>query len=171
MGTLPDKRVLWLLGAGLGLFGALLLGALRSQPASPPPETPGPPEQPGEIGVRWLIEEMVDLRRVAALADPPYTAHLASSYDRRSTSADDQESWFANDDWASAARPNYVALEENSGRREYVLLDAKGPGAVVRIWTATPTGTLRIYLDGATDPVLEEPLGQLLSGYGTIPPP
>src|SRR5688572_10750748 len=114
---------------------------------------------------------MTDLERLARLPDPPFVARMASSYDRRSVSAEDSEGWYANDDWASEERPNYVALEESWGQREYVLLDTKGPGAIVRIWSATPTGTLRIYLDGDEEPVIEEPLLELLSGQGSIPAP
>jgi len=136
-----------------------------------PPIDPGPPEEPGEISVRSLIGELVDLERLAHLADPPFRTYLASSYDRRSKSTDDLEGWFANDDWASATRPNYVRIENTRGRREYVLMEAKGPGALVRLWTATPTGTLRIYLDGNATPVLAERLVDLLSGKGVILPP
>jgi hypothetical protein len=135
------------------------------------PSDPGPPEVPGEIGVRALLGELVDLERLAILPDPPFRTYLASSYDRRSKSASDPVTWFANDDWVSTERPNYVRLEEVAGRREYVLLDVTGPGALVRIWSATPTGTLRVYLDGSSTPVIEEHLVDLLSGNGTIPRP
>ena len=44
------------------------------------------------------------------------------------------------------------------------MMDAAGPGAVVRIWSANPKGTLRVYLDGAAEPVLEEKMTDLLDG-------
>ena len=50
------------------------------------------------------------------------------------------------------------------GSKRYVLLDAQGPGAVVRIWSATPAGTLRIYLDGDSHPAVEAPFEGLLRG-------
>jgi hypothetical protein len=125
--------------------------------------------RPDEISVASLLLEMLDPRRLAKLPEPPYTAHLASSYDRRSRSVEDADGWFANDDWASAARPNYERVESHAGRREYVLLDVKGPGAIVRLWTATPTGTLRIYFDGAETPSIEAPLSELLSGENRFP--
>ncbi len=143
----------------------------QSQMERRPPSDPGPPEEPGEIGVRALVGELVDLDRLASLPDPPFRAYLASSYDRRSKSAKDPATWFANDDWASSEDPNYVRLENVAGRREYVLLDVAGPGALVRLWSATPTGTLRVYLDGSPTPVIEERLEDLLSGNGTIPRP
>ncbi|MCF7675014.1 MAG: DUF2961 domain-containing protein, partial [Akkermansiaceae bacterium] len=49
---------------------------------------------------------------------------------------------------------------------------ADGPGAVVRIWSANPAGTLRIYLDGEDTPVLEAPMTDLLGGgTGGFPGP
>ena len=50
------------------------------------------------------------------------------------------------------------------GSKRYVLLDAKGPGAIVRIWSATPAGTLRIYVDGDSRPAVEAPFEGLLRG-------
>jgi len=44
------------------------------------------------------------------------------------------------------------------------MMDADGPGAVVRIWSANPEGTLRIYLDGGASPVIEAPMADLLGG-------
>jgi hypothetical protein len=145
-------------------------GGNAPRPPSPARDD-GPPERPDQVGVRALLSEMVDLVRLTRLPDPPYTAHLASSYDRRSLSPDDPQGWFANEDWASRTNPNYVRVDETSGRREYVLLDVQGPGAVVRIWSATPTGTLRLYVDGDPVPVLEESMADLLSGRAVIPPP
>jgi hypothetical protein len=49
-----------------------------------------------------------------------------------------------------------------------VLLDVSGPGALVRLWSATPAGTLRVYLDGADRPALEAPFAGLLRGE--VPP-
>ena len=52
------------------------------------------------------------------------------------------------------------------------MMDVAGPGAVVRIWSANPAGTLRIYLDGAVEPVLAAPMTDLLGGgYPGLPRP
>ncbi|HEY3494086.1 MAG TPA: glycoside hydrolase family 172 protein [Polyangiaceae bacterium] len=166
------------------LFGGLLFVLWRSEsaePAAPSASSAGSPAltvlaveaevRPGEISAASLLLELIDLGRLATLPDPPYRAQMASSYDRRSVSQSDAAGWFANDDWASAERPNYLRAETKSDRTEYVLLDAKGPGAVVRIWSASPAGTLRIYLDGAERPEIEETFERLLSGTGSIPEP
>src|SRR5690606_21437301 len=46
-----------------------------------------------------------------------------------------------------------------------------GPGAVVRIWSANPAGTLRVYVDGAEEPLIEEEMAALLGGTGSVPEP
>ena len=52
------------------------------------------------------------------------------------------------------------------------MMDAAGPGAIVRIWSANPAGTLRIYLDGAEQPALEAPMTDLLGGkFAGLPRP
>jgi hypothetical protein len=164
----------WLLLAALGTLGALLFWRLHGPSGTdyvaPSLEDPGP-EAPDDIGVARLLEELADLSSVAQLPDPPYVARMASSYDRRSRSKEDPETWFANDDWASRKRPHFLRIDEVAGRREYVLLDVEGPGALVRLWTATPTGTLRIYVDRQERPVLEAPMLDLLGGSDVIPEP
>jgi hypothetical protein len=168
---------------GAGAFGSLFLfqayrddgaGQVRSaETGSPRRDAPIAVlrEAPGEISVRSLLREMVDIGAVARLPEPPYVARAESSYDRRSVSSDDAQGWFANDDWASATRPNYLRVEERSGRREYVLMDAAGPGALVRIWSASPAGTMRFYFDGEPAPEIEVPFDALLTGKGPIPEP
>ena len=42
------------------------------------------------------------------------------------------------------------------------MMDAAGPGAIVRIWSANPAGTLRIYLDDAKKPTVETTMSDLL---------
>ncbi len=110
-----------------------------------------------EIGLASLLAEMVDLKGLAEFPEPPYTCKQFSSYDRASKSP--QEDWFANGDFGK-----YLRVEERDGRKENVMMDAAGPGAIVRIWSANPEGTLRIYLDEAESPVIEAPMKDLLGG-------
>lgn len=111
------------------------------------------------ITIESLLEEMIDRSAVARLPNPWYVCAQASSYDRKSTSPDDAEGWFANGDASQ-----YIRVEENGGRREWVMMEADGPGAIVRLWSANPKGTLRIYLDGESQPALEAPMEALLGG-------
>jgi hypothetical protein len=120
----------------------------------------GPWAGAAQVTLRGLISEMADLERLAVLPDPPYSTRQFSSYDRASKSPDQEEKlWFANGD-----QGHYLRVEETAGRKEYVMMDAEGPGAIVRIWSADPKGTLRIYLDGAAEPVLAAPMADLLTG-------
>ncbi len=115
------------------------------------------------VTTRTLLAEMTDLRSLAEYPDPPFRCAQFSSYDRRSTSPSQpeppEEGWFANADFNQ-----YLRVEERAGRKEYVMMDADGPGAIVRIWSANPKGTLRIYLDGSDQPALEAPMQELLGG-------
>ena len=121
-----------------------------------------------------LLREMTDRQALARWPQPEYRLLQASSHDRRSREADlpstqpTDEGWFANQDYGK-----YLRVEHLSGRQEKVLLDAKGPGAIVRIWSANPGagGTVRIYLDEGSHPVIEEDFGKLTGGAGPIAPP
>jgi len=139
-------------------------------PAPPAAEPTGPEvtPEPGEISVLALLDEMIDLERLARLPAAPFTAGQVASTDRRSHAPGDPM-WFANDDFITETQPNLVRVESlPDGSKRWVLADLEGPGAVVRIWTATPAGTLRIYIDGAATPALEAPMAALLSG--AVPP-
>lgn len=54
----------------------------------------------------------------------------------------------------------FLRTEENNGRKEFVLFDADGPGAVVRFWTTfnryDREGVLRFYFDNETEPRIEK---------------
>ncbi|HEY6476705.1 MAG TPA: glycoside hydrolase family 172 protein [Polyangia bacterium] len=130
-----------------------------------PPPGPEPTAAPGEISVLTLLREMVDLDHLARVPAARFVAGQAASTDRRSRRPDDAVGWFANDDFVTDAEPNLVRVETApDGGKRYVLLDVAGPGAIVRIWSATPSGTLRIYLDGDSHPAIEAPFAGLLRG-------
>lgn len=114
--------------------------------------------QAPEVSVRTLLPQMWDLSHLTRPARPAYTAAQASSYDRASDPGPRQD-WFANGDAGK-----YLRVEEKNGRKEYVMADLKGPGAVVRVWSANPTGVLRFYFDGETTPRLEADCQKLLTG-------
>lgn len=110
------------------------------------------------ISLNTLLREMTDVDAVARWPQPTYTAMQASSYDRNSVSPD-QPGWFANDD-----RSQYIRTEQVNGRKEQVMMDADGPGAVVRFWLTTfrRNGNIRIYFDGDTEPELVIPAYDLM---------
>jgi hypothetical protein len=119
---------------------------------------------PGEISVLTLVDEMGRLDHLARWPAAPFTSRQSTSFDRRSRSPADGDAWFANDDFVTDRQANLVRVDETPAGKRYVLLDVDGPGAVVRLWTATPTGTLRLYVDGDPGPALEAPMARLLGG-------
>jgi len=130
-----------------------------------------------EVSLETLLREMIDRERVAEVPSPHYICRQASSYDR-DTKAEGEAGWFANWD-----RSQFVRVDEKDGRKEYVMLDAEGPGAIVRIWGTWhgphgddgllpfSNGTLRVYLDGKTEPAIEGPLADLISGGALVGEP
>ena len=123
-----------------------------------------------EITLESLLKEMIDRDAVARWPEPAYKCMQASSYDRRSKTPDDAAGWFANNDWSQ-----FVRSEVNNGRVEWVLMDAEGPGAIVRQWWGgkmPPKGAvLRFYLDGAEEPAIEGYPCDILSGGALAPKP
>ena len=116
-----------------------------------------------KVTLESLLGEMTDLEALTRVPDPAFTVKQFSSYDRRSQHPDvlTAEDWFANKD-----RGHHLRTEERSGATEWVLMDAEGPGAIVRFWSANPddAGIIRIYLDGAAEPAIELPLSDMLGG-------
>jgi hypothetical protein len=95
------------------------------------------------ITLHSLLTEIVDVESVARWPLPEFTMNQASSYDRRSVSPE-LPGWFANDD-----QNQFIRSEKKSGYTEYVMMDSKGPGAIVRFWLTMQSnqGRLRIYFD------------------------
>lgn len=131
------------------IITALLLAPLAALHATEP------------ISLDSLLNEMVDVESIARWPQHEFTCKQASSYDRAKV-APDKPGWFANKD-----NTQYIREEDNEGRREQVMMDAAGPGALVRFWLTAggpKEGVIRIYLDGNTTPALSFPAFDLLSG-------
>lgn len=121
----------------------------------------GPAVAAEPVTLRSLLAEMTNFGAVARWPDPGFTCLQSSSHDRRTVSPG-QPGWFANDD-----HTQFIREETNDGRRERVMMDAEGPGCLVRFWLTTvenKRGVLRIYLDGGKEPTLVFPAYDLLSG-------
>ncbi len=125
------------------------------------------------VSLESLLGEMIDRQRPARFPQPAFVCRQFSSFDR-DTKSPQAPGWFANWD-----RSQFVRVEENAGRREYVMMDAPGPGAVVRFWGTWhgpgggpfSNGTLRVYLDGSPQPAIQGPIADLISGGALIGPP
>ena len=121
-----------------------------------------------DVTVKSMLGEMVDLGRLATAPDPFYIEAGSSSYDRASKTPGNPE-WFANGD-----NTQYIRVEDHDGRKECVLMDAEGPGAIVRLWSANADngGTIRVYLDGNEKPAIEVNCQDWMEGkLAAFPPP
>ena len=119
------------------------------------------------VSLESLLDEMINRSSLASFPRPAYTCKQASSYDRHSIAAD-QPGWFANND-----RSYFIRSEKNGGREEWVMMDAKGPGAIVRWWVTAPAykGTIRVYLDASSKPAIEAKVDDLVGGAALVGPP
>lgn len=131
-----------------------------------------------QVSLESLLGDMVNRERVAEIPSPHFITRQFSSYDRDTVGVG-KDGWFANWD-----RSQFVRVEENDGRKEYVMLDADGAGAIVRIWGTWhgrrkeggglepfSNGTLRVYLDGKAEPAIQGPVADIISGGKLIGEP
>ncbi|MDF7808367.1 DUF2961 domain-containing protein [Pontiellaceae bacterium B12219] len=131
------------------------------------------------VTIESLLNEMVDYESVARFPEQNFRLKQQSSYNRASKTPDEPQGWFENHDYNSNDKDhNFIRIEENNGRKEWVLMDHAGPGAIVRSWMPflkpdkpDTDIIIRIYLDGAEEPVLEGNMLGLLDGTGVIPYP
>jgi hypothetical protein len=118
------------------------------------------------VDVDMLLHEMISYKAVASWPHPFYKEHQASSYDRKSVSPD-KPGWFANADASQ-----YIRTDDIAGRKENVMLDTDGPGAVVRFWLTTfkRNGILRIYFDNNANPEIIIPAYDLMQSNLKVGP-
>jgi hypothetical protein len=105
-----------------------------------------------------LFEEMIDLAALARYPEPTYRTVQFSSTDRRSRVPGGPD-WFANaDGFGGEPVPNFekvLKVPEGTGPGEYLMADVSGPGAVVRLWTASISGRVRLYVDNTERPLYD----------------
>jgi len=120
----------------------------------------------GTISLESLLDEMVDRSRLARFPAPAYTCRQASSFDRGAKSPG--KHWFANND-----RSKFLRSEKNAGREEWVMMDAQGPGVIVRFWVIASLykGTIRVYIDSNETPAIEAKVDELIGGDALVGPP
>ena len=122
------------------------------------------------VSLPSLLAEMIDRDAVAKAPAPSYSLKQASSYDRAQTDSAEPKTWHANKD-----HDQFIRVETNEGRKEWVLMDDAGPGAITRFWTPLKAdmdnAIIRFYLDGATAPAISAKLNDLFRGCDFVPPP
>lgn len=108
------------------------------------------------VTIETLLKEMTDREALPQQPSPTFTAAQFSSYDRHSKTPGNDD-WFANND-----NNTYIRVEQNGDRKEHVMMDTTGPGAIVRFWMTfagdlkiSGQGKLRIYIDDAQEPAYE----------------
>ena len=120
------------------------------------------------VTFRSLLREMADPETLTRFPDPSYCLVQFSSYDRRSIHPD-SAGWFANNDYT-----HFIREETIEGRREFVMLETVGPGAIVCWWMTfgnenALNSYIRVYIDGQPTPVIEGVAPQLI-GEGVLAP-
>lgn len=114
-----------------------------------------------KITTESLLKEMTSRENITYFPAKSYKLIQSSSYNRASVSPE-KDGWFANADMS-----HFIRVEDTEGRREFVMMDVSGPGAIVRWWMTfykAQNGTIRIYLDKSSTPVIEGSADDLLSG-------
>lgn len=122
------------------------------------------------VSLRSLLIEMINRDELAKYPIPSFSTNQFSSYSRESK-VKDGKGWFDNNDWSM-----FLRVEHKQGREEFVMVDAEGPGAVVRWWMTfggkePGKGIIRIYIDNMDVPVIEANPFELLSGNLLAGPP
>lgn len=106
------------------------------------------------VTIETLLKEQTTREQISEYPSPSYVCKQFSSYDR-ARKKPGEKSWFSNWD-----RSMFIRTEFNQGRKEYVMMDTEGPGAIVRFWMTFGgddfgKGTLRIYFDNDTIPAIQ----------------
>ena len=119
-------------------------------------------QSPKKVSVESLLHEMTDKESLAHMTNDFKTLQ-SSSYSRKAVSKN-EDGWFDNGD---ACQFIHIDTLDN-GRLEYVMLDADGPGAIVRIWHAWHArtfsmGTYRFYFDHSETPQIEGRIDEIIS--------
>ncbi len=112
---------------------------------------PAPCDGGQQVQLTTVLRLLTDVDQLPYLK--PWSCRQFSSYDRSGGNAD---------------AGNFLGKRDG----EVVLCESDGPGAIVRIWSANPTGMMRIFIDDKEAPALECPMRDFLEGrVGPIRPP
>ncbi len=120
------------------------------------------------ITVESLVNEMTSKDGLTRYPDPSYKLIQFSSYNRASVSPL-LSGWYENFDMS-----NFIRIDSSRKRREFVMVDVNGPGAIVRWWMTfykAQNGIIRIYIDKKDQPVLIGEARYILSGETIAPYP
>jgi Protein of unknown function (DUF2961). len=126
-----------------------------------------PEKKNSTITFTRLLNEMSDRDALTRYPDPSFRLCQSSSWDRTEKNKQDKTTWFANKDYNY-----YLRVDSSRGRKEYVIMDAKGPGAITRWWIPQEKflshRIVRIYLDENPLPVIEENYEKFINGESFV---
>lgn len=106
-----------------------------------------------------LVKRLTDLQRLATLPEPGEKCVQWSSYDRKSRYDEATGQYLG---WDANGDGNGFIRREGD---QFVFAEMEGPGCIWRIWSARPEqGHVRIYLDGAKEPVVDLPFKGYFDG-------
>ncbi len=109
-----------------------------------------------KVSTESLLREMTDLQGLSLYPIPAFKTIQYSSYDRRSQYPD-QPGWFMNSDgFGGEPVPGFESVlkaPDGNNIGEYLICDVKGPGAIVRLWTAWIEGEIELYIDSKERPI------------------
>lgn len=99
-----------------------------------------------------LIREMTDINLLTYFPEPGYKLVQFSSFDRRARERLNKN-WFSNSDgFGGEPIPGFMKVLKEEGADsdgEYLMAEVNGPGAIVRLWTASIKGRVKVFLDGS----------------------
>ena len=106
-----------------------------------------------------LVRRVTDLEYLATLPLPGDQCAQWSSYDRKSRYDAAGGKYI---DWDANGDGNGIIRKEGD---EEIMAEMQGPGCIWRIWSAMPeAGHVRMYLDGASQPVIDLPFKGYFDG-------
>lgn len=132
-----------------------------------------------DVSMLTLLQEMGDRKTVAEFPQPVFKLKQESSYNRVSVTPEDAKTWFANSDFnSSPSNHKFIRVDTVNGAKEWVLMDHKSPGAIVRTWMPFPNAKspntdniIKVYIDGDTVPAIQGNMLEVFNGDGIIPYP
>jgi hypothetical protein len=106
------------------------------------------PSADAQYAFDTLLDEMTDRDQLAKFPSS-FSLLQASSHDTSATTLGGPDN-FANNDFSK-----FLGTTTVNGRTEYILMQDTGAGAITRWWmTSSEDGTVRVYVDGNTTPVI-----------------
>jgi hypothetical protein len=122
------------------------------------------------VTLESLLNDMSNRESIARLSEPAFVCKEASSHDRQKANPADAKTWHSNKDYGQ-----FIRVEKNDGRDEWVIMEHEGPGAITRMWLPLLADRdkqiIRFYFDGSAIPAIAVPFNELMSGHSFVKPP